>query len=126
MTEFTVSLRRAALILAPFSTLPSDGGALHRDGAGHAPPVNHVYAPLAARWWATLTAFSELVCGQDAPLSPRQIAYLRRHLSGGMGSLNELCLNESWFGAAAKAANAELRKVRRTMIESFLSLTGSP
>lgn len=121
MKTFVDLLRHATAILAPFSE-PPNGGALHWDGTRYSPAGRDVYNPYAAKWWATLTAITEVVGGQDVPLSARQRDYLDRLLFGGMGSFNDFALDESQLGAAAKTANQELRDVRQVMFKSFRAL----
>jgi len=121
MRAFIDLLRHAAAVLSRFAEPPS-GGALQWDGTKYAAAGRPAYDPYAAKWWATLTAISEVVGGQDTPLSARQKAYLDRLLFGGMGSLSDFALDENQLGAEARTANQELSNVRRALFESFQAL----
>ncbi|QQR72310.1 MAG: hypothetical protein IPJ17_12340 [Holophagales bacterium] len=62
---------------------------------------------------------AELLSRQDGPLSGLQAEYLAQTLFGGMGSLNDLQVDESRVGPEAGAANQELDRLRKVLFEEF-------
>ena len=118
MRAFVDLLRRAAAVLAQFAE-PQTSGSLTWNGTAYVPGHRAKYDPHAAKWWATLSTIAELLDAQDTPLSVRQKSYLDSLLFGGMGSFNDLVLEEKRFGAKATRANLELNDLRKAMFSEF-------
>ncbi len=64
--------------------------------------------PYALAWWCTLETISVMIAYQDAPLSDKQLDYVRHKILGGMGSLNDFRLDDRKFGEEARTANRVL------------------
>src|SRR5277367_5840705 len=98
-TDFVASLRATAATLEPLTKgMPN---------------------PYALAWWANLRTIASMIEAQEAMLSAAQIAYLKRELFGGMGSLNDL-----WFSQTdAPGVNERLDQARHDLFSSFSRLS---
>jgi hypothetical protein len=56
--------------------------------------------PYCLAWWLTLNTIADLLEAQTEPPNVRQIEYLEHLLFGGMGSFNDLYLDEDKTKAA--------------------------
>src|SRR5215469_5660525 len=65
-------------------------------------------SPYAVGWLRTLTTLADILELQEAPLSERQIGYIKEMLFGGMGSLSDLKFDWRKFGTAARTVNKRL------------------
>jgi hypothetical protein len=115
---FVKLLLTAAAVLAKFSDTSSPG-ALRWDGKAYSRSTGTVGDVQAARWWGVLTGLAGLLAGQAVPLSEEQKTYLDRLLFGGMGSLNDLVLEEARLGPTAAQANNELDRLRKELFDAF-------
>jgi hypothetical protein len=121
-SRFVELLQRAADVLAVFAE-SSSPGALRWDGEAYRPTERSFQADeYAAKWWSTLTTLSGMLNAQEASLSPGQKRYLDRLLFGGMGSFNDVCLDQKRLGPEAARANQELERLRREMFEEFAKM----
>ena len=55
--------------------------------------VDHIADATASKWLGVIYTIAGLVGGQDTPLSPLQLRFLKRELFGGMGSLNDFFID---------------------------------
>jgi hypothetical protein len=108
---FVQALEATARVLAPFVDPPSSGGR-RWDGAAYVSAPESPFDPGAAKWWSALTALAGIIAARDGPLSAKQKEFLERTLFGGMGSLNDLAIDEGRVGADASRANEELDRAR--------------
>lgn len=115
---FTKVLQAIAGILAQFSET-SAPGALEWDGQAYAPATTGPGDMVAAKWWGVLTALAGMLDAQTTPITAEQRKYLDRLLFGGMGSLNDLALDEQRLGAQAVAANRDLNRLRKELFDAF-------
>jgi hypothetical protein len=118
MNTFVSLLREIAALLGRFSE-SEDMGSRQWDGTAYSAAVRRNFDPYASKWWAMLTTIAEMLEGQDAPLSQRQRLYLDRLLFGGMGSLNDLVLDEQRIGPEAQQVNQELRRLTKALFGEF-------
>src|SRR2546423_874145 len=81
--------------------------------------------PHALAWWSTLNTVAALLNAQECPLSDGQMSYLEKLLFGGMGSLNDLYLNENRI-EAANGVNHRLDEKRRLLFQRFQALRVPP
>ena len=116
--DFVFALEQTARLLARFSTRDSPTS-LRWDGRAYTAGTESRFDPFAAIWWSRLSAMAELLSRQDGPLSGLQAEYLAQTLFGGMGSLNDLQVDESRVGPEAGAANQELDRLRKVLFEEF-------
>lgn len=115
---FVDVLQSIARILAQFGdTSPS--GALKWDGQAYTPAITLPSDVIAAKWWGILTALAGMLDVQTTPITAEQKKYLDRLLFGGMGSLNDLALDEHSLGPLAVAANGELNRLRKELFDAF-------
>jgi hypothetical protein len=88
---------------------------------GQGPPgIAGVVDPQVAKWWGVFTALAGVLEGQPA-LTPDQITFIRQLLFGGMGSFEELVLDESRGRSDAAAANQELDALRAALARALES-----
>jgi|SRR5690348_18356474 len=116
--EFIKQLKATAneLKLLAESVAP---GALTWNGTEYVKGIERKADPYALAWFSTLLTIADLIEAQEAPLSDKQIAYLKRNLFGGMGSLNDLSFDSRTVGDLAKTINDRLDKQRRLLYISF-------
>jgi hypothetical protein len=60
------------------------------DGTSYVKGQSRSADPTALVWWTVLNTIADLIEAQESPATPRQVAYLKRALFGGMGSLNDV------------------------------------
>ena len=117
--RFIRALRSAADELKPLTQSALAGSATW-DGTQFAKTGARAPDPYALAWWSVLRTVADLVEAQEAPLDESQIAYLRRLLFGGMGSLNDLAFDRNVTGVVADAINEGLNRKRQLLFESFV------
>jgi hypothetical protein len=115
---FINGLHAIIRILAQFSDA-SPSGALKWDGQAYTSTTAGPSDVLAAKWWGILTALAGLLDAQAAPITIEQRRYLDRLLFGGMGSLNDLVLDERRLGPQAVAANRDLDRRRKELFDAL-------
>jgi len=76
-------------------------------------------SPYAVGWLRTLTTLADILELQEAPLSERQIAYIKEILFDGMGSLSDLKFDWHKFGAIAKTVNKRLSERTEELYSLF-------
>ena len=115
-------LGQVADVLQPFVTS-------HRardrvwNGQEYAPAAEALDAdPAVAASWATAFTAAHLIVGQSS-LAPAQHRFLQQQLFGGMGSLNDLCLDSTRWGSKAAEANRELEIIRTALYTCFQTIT---
>jgi len=111
-------LRAIAGVLAPF-TESSASGTLKWDGKDYTPADSGLSDVMAAKWWGMITVLAGILETQTTPLTAEQKNYLDRLLFGGMGSLNDLVLDEQGLGPPAVQANQELNRLRKELFDAF-------
>jgi hypothetical protein len=118
MRSFVSLLQAITRVLGQFCDETSST-ALRWDGKAYVPSTVAPADVQAAKWWGVLTALAGMLDAQAAPLTVEQRAYLDRLLFGGMGSLNDLWLDEQRLGSQATSANSELDRLRRDLFDAF-------
>lgn len=119
MSSIFINVLRAITdVLAQF-TDTSVPGALKWDGRAYAPSTTGPTDVLAGKWWGMLSALADILEVQMTPLTAEQKNYLDRLLFGGMGSLNDLVLDEQRLGRQAAQANLELNRLRKELFDAF-------
>ena len=116
--DFIKHLRSTAEALKPL-TLSALSGSATWDGKNYVKSVAKTPEPYALAWWSILGTTADLIEAQEGPLSAKQIAYLKRLLFGGMGSLNDLSFDAKSVGDGATAINEHLNRERRALFASF-------
>lgn len=116
---FIKLLQAIASILAQFSDTSGAPGALKWDGQAYTPTKAGPSDLVAAKWWGILTALAGVLDAQATPITAEQKRYLDRVLFGGMGSLNDLALDERRLGPQAAAANHDLNRLRKELFDAF-------
>ena len=117
--KFIKQLRDVAEVLKPLThdvssnTLVWNGSEYAKSGEEKKPD------PYALAWWVMLTTLAAFIEAQESPLSAKQIDFLRSHLFGGMGSLNDLSFASQSVGEIADSINNELDKERKILFASF-------
>jgi hypothetical protein len=85
--EFLTQLKATAAELKPLTDSATSGG-LAWNGTEYVKNSDSKHPdPYALAWWFTLDAIAELLECQESPLTVKQVAYLKKMLFGGMGSL---------------------------------------
>jgi hypothetical protein len=110
--QFVKQLRDTATELQPLTHSASPNSATW-DGMNYVKGEERGPDPYALAWWSILCTIADLLEAQEAPLSPKQIEYLRSVLFGGMGSLNDLWLKD------ADKINQRLEESRHRLWLSF-------
>jgi hypothetical protein len=117
-STFIDLLRQLAKLLGRFAE-DEESGSLRWNGKAYSKTPQRRFDPHAAKWWGILNTLAEMMDAPDASVSKAQRAYLDRLLFGGMGSLNDLQLDERRIGPEAKQVNEELRQLTKTLFDEF-------
>lgn len=112
------SLLDIARVLAQFSEARTVG-ALRWNGTTYTGSEMGASDLAAAKWWGVLTAVAGMLEAQTSALSAKQKTYLDKLLFGGMGSLNDLALDEQRLGPQAVSANQELNLLRKSLFDAL-------
>jgi hypothetical protein len=115
-SAFSRSLSDTAAVFAPFAKPPQPPGSKTWNGKAYVIAESESrFDPYAAMWWVRLTTIADLLERQVEPLSSDQRLYLERCLFGGMGSLNDVCLDD-------RNANRELERRRADLYREFVRM----
>ncbi|HVN70149.1 MAG TPA: hypothetical protein VMU38_10940 [Candidatus Binatia bacterium] len=76
----------------------------------------------AAVWIGILTTIAGLVDAQATPLDPKQIAFIKRTLFGGMGSFADISFRAVSRSPIARGLDVKLAKRRSAIYEALKSL----
>ena len=117
-TEFIKHLRSAAAELKPYADSAGSGSRVW-NGTAYVEGDIKTPDPYALSWHMMLGAIADIIEAQDDPLNSKQLAYLERLLFGGMGSFNDLFLDQKGLGSAANTANERLNNKRHILYTSF-------
>lgn len=123
LKEFIKHLKEAALELQPLAE-GRTAGSLSWDGTHYVEASCRSPNPYALAWWSTLNAIANLLESQGALPTDAQISYLYRLLFGGMGSLNDLYLEDS-DSLAARDINRRLDQIRTALFKSLKAIRES-
>jgi hypothetical protein len=89
------------------------------DGKAYRPSTIGPSDVVLAKWWGMITALAGILGSQETALTAEQKWYLDRLLFGGMGSLNDLVLDERILGPEAGPANCEFNRLRIELFDAF-------
>lgn len=125
MNYFIQQLRETALELKPFAEGRASGS-MSWNGKAYVKSQPKAADPYALAWWFTLNAIADLLQAQSDSPNELQVTYLEKLLFGGMGSFNDLYVDEETLGEGAKGINERLSQKRRLLFNSLKALRVIP